>query len=103
MKSYISSIFVIQELQDPGFKDLNVLESLSAMIYLFKVNNRDTIKRCEICSKFTIKTSDRHHQRRSGVFIVNFEHVSHLFLVFLLLNLRKLLLGYHFSIAVFGQ
>ena len=31
----------------------------------------------------------------SGVFIVNFEHISHLFLVFLLLNLnKKLLTGY---------
>ena len=29
------------------------------------------------------------HCRRSGVFIVNFEHISHLFLVFLLLNLNK--------------
>ena len=29
------------------------------------------------------------HGRRSGVFIVNFEHTSHLFLVFLLLTLNK--------------
>ena len=28
-------------------------------IYLFKVNNRNTIKRCEICSKLTIKTPER--------------------------------------------
>ena len=27
--------------------------------------------------------------RRYGVFIVNFEHISHLFLAFLLLNLNK--------------
>ena len=27
-----------------------------ANIYLFKVNNRNTRKRCEICSKLTIKT-----------------------------------------------
>ena len=31
-------------------------------------------------------------RRRSGVFIVNFEHISHLFLVFLLLTLNKLML-----------
>ena len=30
----------------------------------------------------------RHLQRRSGVFIVNFEHISHLVLVFLLLILN---------------
>ena len=28
------------------------------------------------------------YQRRSGVFIVNFEHISHLALVFLLLTLN---------------
>ena len=44
---------------------------------LFKVNNRNSKKKCEICSKFTIKTAERHY----GVFIVNFEHISQLFLV----------------------
>ena len=34
---------------------------------------------CEICSKLTIKAYER--RRHSGVFIVNFEHVSHLVLV----------------------
>ena len=28
-------------------------------IYLFKVNNKNTRKRCEICSKLTIKTPER--------------------------------------------
>ena len=46
---------------------------------------------CEICSKLTIKTPERCHWRRSGVFIVNFEHISHLFLVFLLLTLSRLM------------
>ena len=58
-------------------------------IYLFKVNNRNTIKRYKICSKLTIKTPERRQWRRSGVFIVNFENNSHLFLVFLLLTLNK--------------
>ena len=58
-------------------------------IYLFKVNNRNTRTRCEICSKLTINTPERRHWRRSGVFIVNFEHISHLVLVFLLLTLNK--------------
>ena len=43
---------------------------LPANIYLFK-------KRCEVCSKLT------------SVFIVNFEHILHLFLAFLLLTLNK--------------
>ena len=32
----------------------------SANIYLFKVNNRSTQKRCEICSELTIKTPERY-------------------------------------------
>ena len=48
-------------------------------MYLFKVNNRNTRKRCEICSKLTIKTPKRRYRRRSGMFIVNFEHILHLF------------------------
>ena len=54
----------------------------SANIYLLKCNNRNTRKRCEICSKLTIKTPERRPWRCSGVFI-NFEHIPHLFLVFL--------------------
>ena len=57
--------------------------------YMFKVNNRNTRARYEICSKLTIKTPER----RSGVFIVNFEHISHLVPVFLLLT-GKSKLGY---------
>ena len=39
--------------------------------------------------KLTVKTLERRHWRRSGVFIVNFEHISHLVLVFLLLTLSE--------------
>ena len=63
--------------------------TIPAGIYLLKVNNRNTRTRCEICSKLTINTPERRHWRRSGVFIVNFEHISHLVLVFLLLTLNK--------------
>ena len=35
----------------------------------------NTRTRCEMCSKVTIKTPERRLWRRSGVFIVNFEHV----------------------------
>ena len=43
---------------------------------------------CEICSKLTIKTQERCQWRRSDVFMINFEHISHLVLVFLLLTLN---------------
>ena len=63
---------------------------LPANTYLLKVNNRNTRNICEICSKLTIKTSKRSHSKpRSGVFIINFEHILHLFLVFLLFTLNK--------------
>ena len=55
---------------------------------MFKVNNKNARARREICSKLTIKTPERRHWRRFGVFIVNFEHILHLALVFLLLNLN---------------
>ena len=57
--------------------------------YMFKVNNRNTRTRCEICSKLTIKTPEQRQWRRSGVFIVDFEHISYLVLVFLLLTLSR--------------
>ena len=46
--------------------------------YMFKVNDRNTRTRCEICSKLTIKTPERRHWCLSGFFIFNFEHISHL-------------------------
>ena len=60
-----------------------------ANIYLFKVTNKNTRKRCEIYSKLTIKTPERRQRRYSGVFMVNFEYISQLFLVFLLVTLNK--------------
>ena len=63
-----------------------------ANIYLLKVNNRNTRKRSEICSKVTIKTPERRQWRRSGVFIVNFKYISHLFLVLSMLTLNKQML-----------
>ena len=60
--------------------------SISVGIYLLKINNRNTRARYEICSKLTINTPERHQEQRSGVFIVNFEYISHLALVFLLIT-----------------
>ena len=57
-------------------------------IYLLKVNNKNTRTRCEICSELTVNTPERHHWRHSGVFIANFEHISHPGLVLLLLILN---------------
>ena len=52
----------------PSSKNLEV--SISADIYLFKITNQNSRKRCEICSKLTIKAPEQLHWLRSGVFIV---------------------------------
>ena len=61
---------------------------------MFKVNNRNTRIRCELCSKlnsiplgnYMFKVNNRN---TTGAFIVNFEYISHLVLVFLLLTLNR--------------
>ena len=58
------------------FSTLIYLSPIPAGIYLLKVNNRNTRRRCEIYSKLTIKTPERPHLGCSGVFIINFEHIS---------------------------
>ena len=60
-----------------------LLLSYLANIYLFQVSNRNTRKRCEIWLDLTKKTPERR------VFIVNFEHNSHFFLL-LSLNMQML-------------
>ena len=51
-------------------------------IYMLKLNQRNTRTRCEICSSV---------KNRPGDFIVNFEHISHLIVMFLLLILNMYL------------
>ena len=63
--------------------------TIPAGISLLKVKNRSAKTRCEICLKLAIKVPERRQWCRSGVFIVNFEYISHLALVFLLLILSR--------------
>ena len=58
-----------------------MLRDIPTNVYQFKVNNRNR-KRCEICSKLTIKTPERRHWRRPDFFIANFEHILRVFLMF---------------------
>ena len=74
----------------PMANDFSLTEVKTANIYLSKFNHRNTRKMCKIGSKLVVKTLER---RRSGVFTVNFEHISHFFLVFLLLTLNKQMLA----------
>ena len=57
--------------------------------YMFKVNIRKTRTTCEICSNLTKMTPDRRQWRGSAVSVINFEHILHLVLVFLLLGLSR--------------
>ena len=56
---------------------------------MVKVNNSNTRAKYEICSKLTKKTPGWHHFFRSGVLIVSFEHILHINLVSMLLNLNR--------------
>ena len=58
-------------------------------IHLFKFNNESSRIMYEICSKLAIKTPERHHWFRFGVFVVNFEQISRFMLMFSFLNLNK--------------
>ena len=60
-----------------------------ANAYLLKVNCSNTRKMFEICSKLTAKTPEQLQWFRSSVFIVNFEHISHLLLGLLLFILNR--------------
>ena len=68
---------------------LRHMKLVTTGIYMLKVSNNNTRTRCEICSELRIKTPELRHWRCSGVFFLNFEHVSHLVLVFLLLILNS--------------
>ena len=54
-------------------------------IYMFKVNNKSSKTRCETCLELKLKNK---YTRKTIVLIVNFEHISYLVLVFLLLTLN---------------
>ena len=64
-RSYQKQTNLIQSISQNINKDCHFLATLSfssqipSDIYLFKVNNRNTTKRYEICSKLTIKTPER--------------------------------------------
>ena len=109
---FMDDVVVPEENLLPHVTGLKVSVKNQAGIYLLKVGNRNTRTRCEICSKLTIMTPERcfleplfnkvadlkiynsikrRFQRRcrSCIFIVNFEHISGLVLVFLLLRLSS--------------
>ena len=64
-------------------------QTFPANIYVLKVNNRNTRKRCEICSKLTIKTPENVIDVVLLFLLLTWNMFRTFFLVFLLLNLSK--------------
>ena len=54
-------------------------------LYFFKINNENTRTISGICSRLITKTTKQCQRLSSGIFIVNFEQISHIVLMFLLL------------------
>ena len=88
METSLINLFSIG-IRDASWLLLNSGLLCSFNSYLLKVKNRNTRKRCEICSRLTAKKPEWRYWPFSGVLIVNFWHVSQPFLVFLLLTLNK--------------
>ena len=76
-------MFLLQETWVESFQAFfptgNYMLKVSNRNITIKINNRNIRKQCEICSKLTIKTLEWRQWCRSGVFIVNFEHIDTLF------------------------
>ena len=66
---------------------MSSLTSFQGNWCMHKVNIRSTGKSYKICSELTLKAPEWLHWLHYGGFVVNFEHISHFFLVFQLLTL----------------
>ena len=83
------SILDVAAVLDPPLLEIFIFRisssasKLTQQEFIFNYGNTRTMR--EICSKLKIKTPEG-RRRPSGVFIVNFEKVSHMVLVFLLLT-----------------
>ena len=59
-----------------------------------KLTTETLEQRCEICSKLTIKLPKRRQWPRFEGFIVNFEHISHLYSSVSIVNLEQVNAGW---------
>ena len=66
-----------------------ILESSSQLGITCSKLTIQTLEQCEICSKSAIKTPERYQWGCSCIFTINFEHISHFILVFLLITLSR--------------
>ena len=89
-KNQASSLFLLYDCLSSCKSEKN-----PANIYLVRVCHTNTRIKCEICSKLTIKHENKVSEANL-VFIVNFQHISHLSLMFLILRawIKKYFLCY---------
>ena len=80
----------------------NLLGMYSPGIYLFKVSNGITKTMCEIHSRLRIKIPEWRQWRRSGVFIIDFDEILRIVLVFSLLSLKRSMLA-GLSVSMHGD
>ena len=65
-----------------------ILKSIPVFLLFAMILYSITSQSAFTCSKLTIETLEQGVKYRSGVFIVNFENISHAVLMFLLLTLN---------------
>ena len=92
----VSLVFFSNACFQPSSNSACWICGAKTQLYFYKINKRNTRKGCEICSKLTTEKIERLRWRLSDVFIVNFEIISRLYSVLLLLNLNKEMLAWYF-------
>ena len=70
------------KIRNPSFNGTKLIVTCSKSII-------EILPKDVICSKLIIFTPERHQWRRSAVFIVNFEHILHLSLVFSIVDFKQ--------------
>ena len=68
---------------------VNFLEASSQQIFSCSNSNGNSRKRSEICSKLTITTPEWSHWSCAGVFIVNFNYILHVFVLFSMADFKQ--------------
>ena len=74
---------------------LNISEWVSQLAFTCSNLTLETLEqRCKICSKLAIRPPKRRQWRRFGGFIVNFEHISHLYCSVFFVNFEHVIAGW---------
>ena len=76
---------------------------LTQLTFTYTKSTIETLEKSVNYVKRNKKTLQWRHWRRSGVFNVNFRHISQQFLVFLLLNLNKQMLGWTLTCLISNE